>query len=246
MAQYTTRFACDGCTKVIPDEDPRIQCELCRDYHLCANCFVVGRVSGSHAAYHPTQLFKSSIGGETGDGARTATAAATTREPSSGLPANATAQRYLGHGGMPALPPSRRAVAQFAYTAQAPTAIDLVAGEPVTDVEEREGDWWLGTNGQGATGYFPSSYVVLDADDASAKASWRPLLKTHGQEGPSPCFLHLLNEVFSHLDVDRSGSITPEELSAFFDAAAAPEGLLPCKSHVPQAGLLSKTGPAFR
>lgn len=229
-------FNCDGCAEAIQHKNPRIHCELCADYDLCANCFVVGRTTKTHAAYHPTKLFKVSVAptvdAPQADLSLTGAAAANDNNipPSgaqgTGLPAEKV-DNTVGHGeAVPELPPSRHAVVQYDYIARHTTTISLQSGQLVIDIEIKDEYWWIGTNVQGETGFFPSSYAELDRS-TNARPGWRPLLRGEDSQTPSSSFLYILYDLFSRLDVDRSGSLTLEELIAFFDNAKAPDGLLP-------------------
>jgi Zinc finger, ZZ type len=53
-------FKCDGCNLHISPEKPRLHCAQCPDYDLCANCFVLGTVTGAHLVQHQTNLIRAS------------------------------------------------------------------------------------------------------------------------------------------------------------------------------------------
>lgn len=73
---------------------------------------------------------------------------------------------------------SIRALAQYDYEKAEDNEIELKEGEYVTDIEMIDQDWWLGVNSSGERGLFPSNYVELVEDEASAP--------THEAETPAP------------------------------------------------------------
>lgn len=50
--------------------------------------------------------------------------------------------------------------AEYDYEKAEDNEIDLVENEIIHNVQKVDEDWWLGTNGKGETGLFPSNYVV--------------------------------------------------------------------------------------
>ncbi|KAF9468322.1 hypothetical protein BDZ94DRAFT_780312 [Collybia nuda] len=55
-------FTCDSCNQPISPSSPRVRCQVCHDYDLCANCALGGRFNERHLASHPTQLYNPSGG----------------------------------------------------------------------------------------------------------------------------------------------------------------------------------------
>ncbi|ESZ94336.1 hypothetical protein SBOR_5280 [Sclerotinia borealis F-4128] len=53
-------YGCDGCAEPIRPDKARIQCHICTDYNLCANCFVIQNVTRTHVSSHPTMIYKTS------------------------------------------------------------------------------------------------------------------------------------------------------------------------------------------
>ena len=49
-------YRCDGCTEPIPPNKVRMHCQQCPDYDLCADCVVLGAVTGSHHGSRATTL----------------------------------------------------------------------------------------------------------------------------------------------------------------------------------------------
>ncbi|KAF2009877.1 hypothetical protein BU24DRAFT_400390 [Aaosphaeria arxii CBS 175.79] len=75
----------------------------------------------------------------------------------------------------------QRAVIQYDYEKAEDNEIELREGEYVTNIEQVDEDWWMGTNSQGETGLFPSNYVELveDDDSGAGAAAAPPQLPAH-------------------------------------------------------------------
>lgn len=58
-----------------------------------------------------------------------------------------------------------RAVIHYDYEKAEDNEIELVEGEFVTNIDQVDDDWWMGTNSRGETGLFPSNYVEIVGDD---------------------------------------------------------------------------------
>ena len=78
-------------------------------------------------------------------------------------PAPAPAHAAAGGSGL-------RALIQYDYEKAEDNEIELVEGEYVTNIDQVDDDWWMGTNSRGETGLFPSNYVEIvgDAEPAAA------------------------------------------------------------------------------
>jgi len=63
-----------------------------------------------------------------------------------------------------------RALIQYDYEKAEDNEIELVEGQYVTNIEQVDDDWWMGTNSKGESGLFPSNYVELVDDEADAPA----------------------------------------------------------------------------
>ncbi|CAK7231830.1 actin binding protein [Sporothrix curviconia] len=61
-----------------------------------------------------------------------------------------------------------RALIQYDYEKAEDNEIELVEGEYVTNIDQVDDDWWMGTNSRGETGLFPSNYVEIVGDDEPA------------------------------------------------------------------------------
>ncbi|KAH6649267.1 hypothetical protein F5144DRAFT_2299 [Chaetomium tenue] len=53
-------YFCDGCTETIPAQKARISCRECQNYDLCANCAILGTVTGAHLSSHQTAVHRTS------------------------------------------------------------------------------------------------------------------------------------------------------------------------------------------
>ncbi len=59
----------------------------------------------------------------------------------------------------------KRALIQYDYEKAEDNELELIEGEYVTNIEMVDEDWWMGTNGKGESGLFPSNYVELVEDE---------------------------------------------------------------------------------
>ncbi|CAK7220525.1 actin binding protein [Sporothrix bragantina] len=61
-----------------------------------------------------------------------------------------------------------RALIHYDYEKAEDNEIELVEGDYVTNIDQVDDDWWMGTNSRGETGLFPSNYVEIVGDDEPA------------------------------------------------------------------------------
>lgn len=82
-----------------------------------------------------------------------------------------------------------RAIVQYDYEKAEDNEIELVEGQYVTNIDQVDDDWWMGTNSKGETGLFPSNYVELaegGEDDEPAPLPARAAAPVAAQRSPSP------------------------------------------------------------
>ncbi|CZT09360.1 related to ABP1-actin-binding protein [Rhynchosporium graminicola] len=68
----------------------------------------------------------------------------------------------------------KRALIQYDYEKAEDNELELIEGEYVTNIEMVDEDWWMGTNGRGESGLFPSNYVELVEDDEEESQAQAP------------------------------------------------------------------------
>ncbi|CAK7563896.1 MAG: actin binding protein [Sporothrix epigloea] len=78
-----------------------------------------------------------------------------------------------------------RALIQYDYEKAEDNEIELVEGEYVTNIDQVDDDWWMGTNSRGETGLFPSNYVEI-VSDAGSTARQDEALTTAAHIAPPP------------------------------------------------------------
>lgn len=92
--------------------------------------------------------------------------------------ATSVAQEAFGqapvHDSQTAASGGKSAIIEYDYDKAEDNEVDLKEGEYVTNIEMVDDDWWMGTNSQGESGLFPSNYVTLVEDDASAAGGHSP------------------------------------------------------------------------
>ncbi|KAI1107598.1 hypothetical protein F4804DRAFT_296504 [Jackrogersella minutella] len=88
--------------------------------------------------------------------------------------ATAVAESQFGHEAVAEAPAASgeglRALIQYDYEKAEDNELELREGEYVTNIEMVDEDWWMGTNGRGETGLFPSNYVELVEGEAEESA----------------------------------------------------------------------------
>lgn len=53
-------YRCRGCDEEIQAGKPRVRCQQCEDYDICANCVLLATAAGGHQADHRTVLHRAS------------------------------------------------------------------------------------------------------------------------------------------------------------------------------------------
>jgi hypothetical protein len=74
---------------------------------------------------------------------------------------------------------------QYDYEKAEDNEIELVEGQYVTNIDQVDDDWWMGTNSKGETGLFPSNYVEL-AEGGEDDGPAPPTAPVAAQRSPSP------------------------------------------------------------
>ena len=76
-----------------------------------------------------------------------------------------------------------RALVQYDYEKAEDNEVELREGSYVTDVDQVDTDWWMGTNEHGERGLFPANYVEIEEDGGAGAA---PAAQMHHQEEAEP------------------------------------------------------------
>lgn len=170
-------YSCIACSEVIPEQKARIHCDICPNFDLCANCYVVGAQAGNHASYHPTTLVKVS--------------------------------GVMSPSMNPPLPPRR----PVPSPSQPPSA--QVNTPPQRSQYTQQYNNTTPTYPQSS---FQSSSALPSPSEPpqnfSAGLRWQILF--NGTQ-PTPEFIALMDAIFQHLDIGRTGYLTPEVYSSFLD-----------------------------
>ncbi|XP_060043595.1 cytoplasmic protein NCK2 isoform X1 [Erinaceus europaeus] len=131
------------------------------------------------------------------------------------------------------------ALVKFAYAAEREDELSLVKGARVTVMEKCSDGWWRGSCG-GQVGWFPSNYVLEEADEAAAEPPGLPGLR-RGAPLSNGRALHLVQTLYPF------SSVTDEELN--FDKGETMEVIekpendpewWKCKNARGQVGLVPK------
>lgn len=179
-----SNFICNGCREQILPQKARFHCQTCPDYDFCANCYVVGQVSGNHSSLHPTALLKNSG----------------LRNRSSKSEANATLAPGKGQSS------STSQGANLANPQQQPSS----SGQSSSNQSQ------------------PTGRQAPVTGHNTAPPAWGPLYNPDST--PTPLFVSVIEQIFSRLDLSRTGYLTPEAYSAFQDAQGCAPNLNICIS----------------
>jgi hypothetical protein len=201
-------YGCTSCSEKIPNTKARILCNRCLNYHLCSNCYVIKDYAKPHVDSHPTSIITKS--GFFVPGA----------PPVPPKPA-------------PALPPRVAPAPSIKDTVEIPTADwgllwnimkaplqkKAPKKEDITPIEIKDVTGVGYANGLSLPPSPPKSINLLD--DAAPPmypmpTAWEPLFAADST--PTPVFISLMSTIFSHLDPNRTGYISPETYSDFLDA----------------------------
>lgn len=191
-------YCCDGCSELIPAHKARLNCADCGGNHnVCTNCYVVGIYTQRHQQGHSVSLLVQS-----GYQPRIPSLPPRPRAVAPG-PAAATVPR-------PVIQPvlQNRPISQQAAPSS-PNVQRQVASPPVASppIYQRQ------TVPPSAASYKPN-VIVPAVVQYPAQPGWQPLFQ---ESAPTAIMETFLNVVFTCLDTNKDGYLTPEEYSAFLD-----------------------------
>jgi hypothetical protein len=232
-------FTCDGCSEQILPKKARIHCEICPNYDLCANCFVVGQATHNHVSYHPTALIKTS-GLSSNPSlppppplpARTSVLrppATPTyqRSPSIEVPVHSQSSYAPSpaNASVYAPPGSAQQNINYQYHAPAPApAQQYQAPQLAFQGQTLDQQYATSPNPQAYAlpppppqnpQFQPQSQAPQEDQSRSPSHAWQPLFDG---EMPTQSFVDLMTAFFVQLDPHRMGTLTPEVYSSFLDA----------------------------
>jgi hypothetical protein len=228
-------FICNGCWEQIPPKKARIHCEICPNYDLCANCFVVGQATHNHVSYHPRTLIRAS-----------GLSSSVSLPPPPPLHARIS---VVGNPGNPTYQPTPLIEVQLppqSNYALSPANVTIYASpgsapqnytSQYHDPAQQDHEPQIVFQGQVpqqqyATSTMPLEYALPpqpspnqqsqyqgEVPQASQSRSpghvWQPLFDG---ELPAHSFVNLMTAFFMHLDPCHLGTLTPEVYSSFLDA----------------------------
>ncbi|KAF9266082.1 hypothetical protein L218DRAFT_1075092 [Marasmius fiardii PR-910] len=233
MAPMT--YSCDFCSQNIPADSPRIHCQICTDYDLCADCTLGERSSKGHSLEHAITIFKKSGGnGERPtiaekaslnfEGMMTVSSPTTTVRP---IPPPLP-QRRSGSGQQlpPPLPPrqgsssSRTSLHSPPPPQVGPQSFQFSVPSTPTSPHPHPHPTHSHTMptlpiSQPPPRPIPQRGETLPPSFEQAATSWGPFFNE--DMNPSALFCELLDAIFSYLDSTQMGYLTPETYSKFLD-----------------------------
>ncbi|KAK6584731.1 hypothetical protein PZA11_002955 [Diplocarpon coronariae] len=227
-------YSCASCTAAIPPHRARVSCHSCPSHHLCANCQVIKNFVPPHSAVHSTMVFKHS-------GLTFAPPAgfAPRPGPAPPLPPRAAPSRT------PSLLQIAETPASVTVPTANWGALWNVLKAPLEKREKRAAkrdsvdEAWEGKPRE--VGRRSETSLVASSQEAdlplSPPGSRRSTLETVGSAAPAPqypvpeswtaffekdytptpIFVALMSTLFSRLDPEQTGFLSPENYSAFLE-----------------------------
>ncbi|KAA8564712.1 hypothetical protein MFRU_013g02270 [Monilinia fructicola] len=232
-------YECDGCTEPIRPDKARIQCHICTDYNLCANCFVIQNVSRSHINNHPTSIYKTS---------GTTTPAVPPPMPPRPVPLLPPRKDTLN-----GTPPKKVELPTANWGAlwdivkprpkpakATPSQKGSGSGELISISPPNNEDPYSYSNHSRNLSFSDSPITKLRPDlppipgkieleaftnpyasmAPPVPAEWSPFFQADGTQ--NAIFVDLMTTIFLHLDVENTDSLSPEVYSAFLEMQGVP------------------------
>ncbi|RAL59120.1 hypothetical protein DID88_006766 [Monilinia fructigena] len=232
-------YECDGCTELIRPDKARIQCHICTDYNLCANCFVIQNVSRTHINNHPTSIYKTS--GTTTPAVpppkapRPISLLPTRKDTLSSTPPKKVELPTANWGALWDIVKPRPRPAKATPSQKGPGSGELISISPPNNEDPYS---YSNHNRDLSFSDSPITKLRPDLPLIPAKieleaftnpyasmappvpAEWSPFFQADGTQ--NTIFVDLMTTIFLHLDVENTDSLSPEVYSAFLEMQGVP------------------------
>ena len=213
-------YECNTCSIKIPDYRARVFCNHCLFYHLCANCYVVKDYARPHVDSHPTSVFKQS--GFYVPGAPEFSQKPPTEKVVAAAPILRPVEEIE-------IPLADWSVLWSFVPGKKKTKTPDPSKEPeLIDLKDVTGAGIAGNEGTGKDTYDPQVPLhhlpltpprSIDHDGSTPSypmpQNWEPFFGADNT--PTPIFIALMGTIFSCLDPEHTGYLSPEVYSDFLD-----------------------------
>ena len=252
MAESSTNdlYTCNGCRSAILADRARVSCHGCPNYHLCANCSVIKQFNSPHAESHPTMVFKVSgffgppppgFNRRTPPPLPPRTMSSTSTKQTNRLSEIPTANWGAIWNVIKA--PLEKKDKKTRKEGIDATAIDQATElRPASESPPQDGFEIAPLNRHPMNQFppFPPSPPKsvrqrIEKVDSTAPSYPRPAkweLLFEADHTPTPIFVALMSTVFSHLDPQHTGYLSPEVYSGFLDVQGYPLFGNICRFHL--------------
>ncbi|PBP26276.1 hypothetical protein BUE80_DR002800 [Diplocarpon rosae] len=236
-------YTCTSCITTIPPHRARVTCHSCPSHHLCANCHVIKNFVPPHAGAHPTMVFKHSgltVASPPGFAPRPHLPPPL---PPRSAPSKTQSLLQIAEAPASVTVPTANWGALWSVL-KAP----LEKRDKRATKRDSVDETWEGKPREGArrsetspvarsreeTVELPlsppgSRRSTIETVGSAASApqypvpeSWTPFFESDGT--PTPIFVALMSTLFSRLDPEHTGFLSPENYSGFLDVQGVEMG----------------------
>lgn len=222
----TELYICNGCGDAIGSERARILCNICVDFNLCSNCYVISFSSKVHSKSHATTVFRTSGYVNSENSNATRLSHSETHGGEQRKQSEDTERKYseIPTANWGALWNVMRAplVKKDKRTSKSLGKIKTGASlelrhksellSPFSDIPEPLLSPSLVANPQRTPEYPGPTYFRPD--------KWEPFFEPNNT--PSSIFVGLMSSIFNIMDEKRTGFLKPEEFSNFLEIQGYP------------------------
>ncbi|KAL2070956.1 hypothetical protein VTL71DRAFT_13982 [Oculimacula yallundae] len=226
-------YACSSCSQEIPAHLARVTCHSCTDHHLCANCQVIKAFYPPHTKSHSAMVFRESgVVVPLPPGFKKKSPPALPPRPESTFDVPKTQEqnkeRALGAADWGAWWSIMTTPLEKRTKKYRGKSIDDTGILEVFEVRDVTGGGIDGPVASGGAGLPPSppksvKTGIERADSIAANVplypqpeKWEALFEKDST--PTPIFVALMSTIFSDLDTEHTGLLSPETYSNFLDA----------------------------
>ncbi|KAI6246921.1 hypothetical protein HI914_05072 [Erysiphe necator] len=219
-------FTCNGCGDDIGSERARILCNICVDFNLCSNCYVLNYASKTHKKSHSTSVFRTSgyVNSENSNALtllQTENSGGNLRKPSQEIERKYSEIPTANWGALwnvMKAPLTKKDKRASKSTGKPESGTSLEARNkndslsPLSRVPEPLSSLSVSTKSQVTPVYPGPTYFRPD--------KWEPFFESDNT--PSSIFVGLMSSIFNTLDEKGTGYLKPEEFSFFLEIQGYP------------------------
>ncbi|TQS35764.1 hypothetical protein Golomagni_03805 [Golovinomyces magnicellulatus] len=217
-------YSCNGCGELIKKQRARISCNVCVDFNLCSNCYVINYFSKPHTKSHASTIIRES-------GQITCNKVKSNQTPFLETPENISVPLVEKQRKYSEIPTANWGAlwnvmkAPLVKRDVTSKNLDKVEASDFQQVRLRNNSTSPLPISPGLT--FPQLAVEGQTQDVESPGptyfcpdQWAPFFGDNNS--PSSIFVALMSSIFNRLDEKRTGYLTPETYSGFLDIQGYP------------------------